>query len=106
MCQRAAVRAPEKLTGAAREDSSEDGSDPERQSQANHGRPEPDAAWLVWLLQTRAVFDISGHRRLCASSTSGDLAAPAEACWLWAHAERPSTLAECLLRGAGAFHPS
>jgi len=76
ICQRAAVRAPEKLTGAARADSSEDGSDPERQSQANHGRPEPDAAWLVWLFQTRAVFDMSGHRRLCTSSTSGDLAAP------------------------------
>src|SRR5712691_6850708 len=63
---------PKKRTGAAREDASKDGSDTERQSQANHGRPEPDAARLVWLLQTRAVFDISGHRRLCASSTSGD----------------------------------
>jgi RNA-directed DNA polymerase len=77
MCQRAAVRAPEKLPGAAREDASEDGSAPERQSQAHRGRPEPDAAWRVWLLQTRAVFDISGYRRLCTSSTSGALAAPA-----------------------------
>jgi RNA-directed DNA polymerase len=44
---------------------------------ADHGRPQPDAARLVWLLQTRVVFDISGHRRLCASSTSGDLTSTA-----------------------------
>ena len=73
---------------------------------ADHGRPQPDAARLVWLLQTRAVFDVSGHRRLCASTTSGDLAATAQASERWAHAARPSTLAECLLRGTGAFHPS
>ena len=68
---------PKSLTGAAGEDSSEDGSDTERQSQADHCRPQPDAARVVWLLQTRAVLDVSGHRRLCPSTTSGDLAATA-----------------------------
>ena len=68
---------PKSLQGLREKIRQKTGSDTERQSQANHGRPEPDAARLVWLLQTRAVFDISGHRRLCASSTSGDLAATA-----------------------------
>src|SRR5262249_28671866 len=58
------------------------------------------------LLQTRAGVDVSGYRRLCASTTSGDLAATAQASERGAYAARPSTLAQCLLRGTGAVHPS
>src|SRR5438105_15273178 len=79
VCQGAAVCASQESASVAGQDPSADGADPERQSHADYGRPQPDAARLVWLLQTRAVFDVSGHRRLCASTTPGDLTATAQA---------------------------